>query len=227
LRVVQRHHDARTAAPAPADGAVVGRHRRLRATRRADDRAARDRRRTSGRDHPDARRGRPAPADDRSAADDHQAAARARLQAGHRAAAAGGRPAGARAAAAAEPQRRLSTQRGPGPLIVSGGAGAARAAEHDLVLGDVHSEALADALDRALEAGVAERLEATAAVADDVVVVLGCAARGLETRGSLTDLDAIDQPDPLELLHHAVDARARGLTTAALERLLDLHGRER
>ena len=63
----------------------------------------------------------------------------ARLQARHGAAAAGRRPAAARAADPAEPQRRLTGRhRAPArSAIRSGRAGAAGAAEHDLVLGDL------------------------------------------------------------------------------------------
>ena len=75
--------------------------------------------------------------------------------------------------------------------------------------------------------GVAERLETPAALADDVVVVLGRAADRLVARGALTDLHARKQPDLLELLHHAVDARARSLAPAPLQALLDLGRRER
>src|SRR5919197_6154254 len=53
-------------------------------------------------------------------------------------------------------------------------------------------------------------------------------AGGLEAREALADVDAVDEPQLLELLDDPVDTRARDAALAALaQRLLDLDGRQR
>src|ERR1041385_2091271 len=59
-----------------------------------------------------------------------------------------------------------------------------------------------------------------------MVVMAGAAAHRLVADHSLTDLDALHEPDLLELLHHAIHARARDLALAPEQRLLDLDRRE-
>ena len=157
---------------------------------------------------------------------DHQSCARAAAP-GDRAAAARRRPAAGRPAAAAEPQRRLSAAFSAAGAAQPLGARLARAVQHDLVLGHAQRQALADAADRALELVVGERLQAPAAVAHEMVMVAGPVPDGLVADHALTDLHALHQPDRLELVHHAIDARARDLAPARRQRVLDLHRRQR
>jgi hypothetical protein len=64
-------------------------------------------------------------------------------------------------------------------------------------------------------------------VADEVMVMTGSVPDGLVADHPLADLDALHEPDLLELVHHAIDARARDLALALEQRLLDLDSGER
>ena len=83
----------------------------------------------------------------------------------------------------------------------------AGAAQHDVVLVDRKLEALRKRVDRLLEAVVAELRDAAAAVADDVMVVLAARVRRLVAGGAVADVEAVDEPEPIEHLERAVDAR--------------------
>ena len=80
------------------------------------------------------------------------------------------------------------------------------AAKHDVMGFDGIAEALGEPVDELLELGVLEGVEAPAAVADRVVVVLAARVGGLEAGGAV-DVDAADEPEPGEHVDRAVDAR--------------------
>src|SRR5215208_6764578 len=88
----------------------------------------------------------------------------------------------------------------------------ARAAKHDVMRLDGVSEARGDPVDELLELRVLERVEAAAAVADRVVVVLAAGVGGLVTGGAV-DVDAADQAESGEDVDRTVDA---GQADAAL-----------
>src|SRR3954468_11324944 len=82
----------------------------------------------------------------------------------------------------------------------------ARAAKHAVIrLADV-DEALGEPVDELLELRVLERVEAAAAVADRVVVVLAAGVGGLVTGGAV-DVDAADEPQPGQHVDRAIHAR--------------------
>jgi len=54
-----------------------------------------------------------------------------------------------------------------------------------------------DALDRCLECRVFERLDLSAVVADEMVVVLASRMRGLEARDAVAEVDALDESEPV------------------------------
>ena len=76
---------------------------------------------------------------------------------------------------------------------------AAGAVEHDLVLGDVHRDALGELADRPLERLVGERREGAADVADQVVVMAGAGADRLVARRAAADLERETRPSAVEL----------------------------
>ena len=73
--------------------------------------------------------------------------------------------------------------------------------------GDRIAAAPLDVPQGALETLVGERLDPTAVVADDVVVVLACIAHGLEARDAVPKVDPLHEPLLGEHLEDAVDAR--------------------
>lgn len=95
------------------------------------------------------------------------------------------------------------------------------------MLGDDEWDALADALELALEGFVGERDQAAAVIADEVVVMPGPVANRLEADDPLADFDPGDELRALELFEDAVDARARDGALLARERLVQLGRRER
>ena len=86
------------------------------------------------------------------------------------------------------------------------GAVGAGAPQHDVVGFDGVAEPLGEPVDQLLELGVLERVEAPAAVADRVVVVLAAGVGGLVAGGAV-DVDAADEPEPGQHVDRAVDAR--------------------
>src|ERR1700739_602485 len=108
-----------------------------------------------------------------------------------------------------------------------GGADGAGAAEHHLMLRDLERAPLGEPLDRSLQSLVGERLQASAAVADKMVVVAATVADGLKPAHTGADVDALYDADLFELLEDAVDARPRHAPAAARKRLFDLERRQR
>src|SRR5207302_1418695 len=78
----------------------------------------------------------------------------------------------------------------PQPLAAVG----AGADQDDLVLVHRVAEATGNAVDRALQPQVAERLDLAAVAAHEVVVVIAVGLRRLEARDPVTGVDALDEP---------------------------------
>src|SRR3954467_12267959 len=82
----------------------------------------------------------------------------------------------------------------------------ARAAQHDVMRLDGVSEALGEPVDDLLELRVLERVEAAAAVADRVVVVLAAGVGGPVTGGAV-DRAPPEEPQPGQHVDRAIHAR--------------------
>src|SRR5215208_2399391 len=101
----------------------------------------------------------------------------------------------------------------------------ARAAKHDVMRLDGVSEARGDPVDELLELRVLERVEAAAAVADRVVVVLAAGVGGLVTGGAV-DVDAADEPEPGQHVDRAVHAREPDGPLLVAQHVVDRLGAE-
>src|SRR5688500_12484559 len=108
------------------------------------------------------------------------------------------------------------------PLGTAVGAGAA---EHDLVLLHRVAEAPGGARERPLEPVVDEGLDPAAAVADEMVMVM-LAARRLEPRDPVADVDALDEPQCRQRLERAVDARDADGAAGGADPVVDLLRRQ-
>jgi hypothetical protein len=89
------------------------------------------------------------------------------------------------------------------------------------VAGELHAQALGHRVDRVLERVVGERLHLACSLVDEVVVVaLGIG--DLEPRDPVTAIEAVEQAEFEQLVHHAVDGgrRARPLRTQPIGDLL-------
>jgi hypothetical protein len=106
-------------------------------------------------------------------------------------------------------------------------AAVAGAVEHDLVLVNAHRDAAAELLDRALQFRISERCDRSAAVADEVMVVIVLAAERLVTRHRLTDVDPLDEVEALQLIEDPVDAGASHRPRPGAQCVLDLKRGER
>ena len=100
--------------------------------------------------------------------------------------------------------------------------GQAPRSDHVVALDRV-AEALGDALDQLLELRVLEGVEAPAAVADRVVVVLAAGVGGLEAGGAV-DVDAADEPEAREHVDGAVDAREADAALLVAQAVVDRLG---
>lgn len=98
--------------------------------------------------------------------------------------------------------------------------------QDDLVLVDGERHAARDAAQGALELFVAKRSDVPAGVAHEMIVMAGAVPDGLIARHALADVQAADQPQPLELVKHPVHAGARHATLTPPERVLDLRRRQ-
>jgi len=87
---------------------------------------------------------------------------------------------------------------------------------------DLIVEAAGDPRDGPLELRVLERGHPPAAVADEMVVVLAVRVRGLESGRALTDVETLDQPQPLEQLERAIDGRDADVLALVAEAIGDL-----
>ena len=87
------------------------------------------------------------------------------------------------------------------------------------------AEARRDGVDQLLELGVLERVEAAAAVADRVVMVLAAGVGGLVAGGAV-DVDAADEPEPREHVDRAVHAREADAALLVAQPVVDRLGAE-
>ena len=87
---------------------------------------------------------------------------------------------------------------------------------------DAYAEPLAERVDRSLQAGVVERDQLAALLADEVMVVMAAGLGALESGLAVADLDALDEAVLDEQLEDAVDAGAAGGLALVAERVLDL-----
>lgn len=79
-----------------------------------------------------------------------------------------------------------------------------------------------DARDRRLEGTVLERLDPAAVVADEVVVMVAAGMRGLEPRDTVTEVDALHEPELIEPFEGAVHACEPDPAAAAPHPLVNL-----
>ncbi len=94
------------------------------------------------------------------------------------------------------------------------------------MLGELVAAGAGDLLQRLLEAGVVEHLDAPALVAHEVVVVLAPGKRGLEAGHAAAEVDAVNETELGQPLEHAVDACDPDLAAVgsqAVEQLLRGH----
>ena len=82
----------------------------------------------------------------------------------------------------------------------------ARAAKNDIVRGHRVAAAVGHALDRRFEGRVLERLDLAAVVTHEVVVMVAAGVRRLEARDSITEVDALDEPELVHAIERAVHA---------------------
>ncbi len=96
--------------------------------------------------------------------------------------------------------------------------------QHDVVRGDDVPAPVGDTLDCRLERRVRERLDLPAVVADEVVVMLAfVVVRLLEAGDTVTEVDALDEPERGHPVERAVDARdpdARAASACVVVQLL-------
>ena len=83
-----------------------------------------------------------------------------------------------------------------------------------------------DSLDRRLERGVLERLDLSAVVADEVVMVVAAGVGGLEARDSVSQVDALNEAQVGHAVEGAVDARDPDPSAARANAIVDLVCRE-
>ena len=85
------------------------------------------------------------------------------------------------------------------------------------------AETVGHPLERVLQTIVGERLDPTAVVADEMVMmVLAIRKRDLEARNPIPDLDALDEPQLGQGVEDAIDARDPDLATRGLDAVEDL-----
>ena len=94
---------------------------------------------------------------------------------------------------------------------VSSGMGVAAilagAAQDDIVRRHDVPAPVGDSLDRGLERRILERLDLAAVVADEVMVVVAAGKRRLEAGAAVSEVDALNEPEPVEALQSPVHAR--------------------
>lgn len=116
--------------------------------------------------------------------------------------------------------------------VVSGTAIALTAAlaptpQQHVVTLDPDAEPIGEPADRAFETRIVERDEASALLADQVVMMGAVGVSPLEPGLPVTDLDALDEAVLREQLQHPVDARATGRAPVRPQRALDLDRTQR
>lgn len=92
--------------------------------------------------------------------------------------------------------------------------------------GQLDLEALGHGVDRLLERVVGKRLHATAGVVDDVVVMMVVGVGDLIARDAVAAVEAMQQPELVEIDDRAVDGGGRAGPRGAAQHVGDLLGRE-
>jgi hypothetical protein len=99
---------------------------------------------------------------------------------------------------------------------------AAGAAEHDVVPCHLVAQIPGDPLERLLERGVGERVDTTAVVADEMMMMVCAGLGGLEASNAVADVDALYEAKIGELLEDAVHARDPDSATFGTDAVEDL-----
>src|SRR6187200_2212496 len=102
----------------------------------------------------------------------------------------------------------------------------ARSAEDHLVRRHRVATSVRDALDRRLEAGVLERLDLPAVVADEVVVMIAPRVGRLEACDAVAEVDPLHEPERVHALECAVDARDSDAAAARAHFVVNLLRRQ-
>lgn len=87
---------------------------------------------------------------------------------------------------------------------------------------DPDAKPVADAINRQLETGIVERHQTTAAIADEMVVVLAGWVRHLVAGDPVADVEPVDQLVVVQKLERAIDAGATDPTVIVLQHIFDL-----
>ena len=102
----------------------------------------------------------------------------------------------------------------------------ARSAEDHLVCRHGVAASVRDALDRRLEAGVLERLDLPAVVADEVVMMVAARVGRLEACDAVAEVDPLHEPERVHTFECAVDARDSDTAAARAHFVVDLLRRQ-
>ena len=105
---------------------------------------------------------------------------------------------------------------------LGGEAVGAGAVQHDLVTGNREARLRLEAVNRALETRVAERLHLAALVTDEVVVMV--VRNGLEAGDSGAEVDPLYETLGAQRVEDAIDAREPDRLSAAAQLVVDLLG---
>jgi hypothetical protein len=106
-------------------------------------------------------------------------------------------------------------------------AGGAVAVQNDFVIVHPETEASRYPVDRSLEVRVIERHEPPARIADEMVVMLAPRIDELVSRGTVADLEPVDQSALAEQLEDPVDARPPHPLLLSAQPILDLERGQR
>ena len=82
--------------------------------------------------------------------------------------------------------------------------------------------AVGDTLDRGLEGRILKRLDLSAVVAHQVMVVVAAWKRRLEARNAVAEIDPLDESEAIEPFECAVDARDSHAWSCSAEPVMDL-----
>ena len=91
---------------------------------------------------------------------------------------------------------------------------------------DVVTPTAGDGHDRCLERGILERLDLSAVVADEVMVMISSRVGALEARDPVPEVDPLHETELVEAVERAVDARDPDLRAPGAHAVVDLLRRE-
>ncbi len=98
----------------------------------------------------------------------------------------------------------------------------AGAAQHDVVRGHDVPASVCDALDRGLEGGILERLDLSAVVAHEVVVVVTTGVGRFESCDAVAQVDALHEAQLVHAVEGAIDARDPDPSALRTDAIVDL-----